>query len=284
MNTLEIVEHTQELTEINRKLQLEVAERKRAEATLLQSEEKFKELYDHAPVAYQEYDTEGRITNVNRTSLEMLGYNREEMIGQFVWNFNVEKEIARKQVLAKLAGTLPPSRNLERTYRRKDGTTFPVLIENRLILDEKSRIKGIRCTIQDITERKKVEVEVLRAKEAADAANRAKSEFLVNMSHEIRTPMNGIMGMTGLLLDTPLSPGQRKYVETVRISADALLKIVNDILDYSKIEAGKWDFEILDFDLRVTVDDTADILGVRAEEKNLRLAYHIHPDVPSLLR
>jgi len=96
---------------------------------------------------------------VNQTDVEMLGYTREEMIGQYIWKFNVGEEIAREQVLAKLAGKLPPGRELERTYRRKDGTTFPVLIEDRLIRDEKGQIKGIRCIIQDITERKKAEAE-----------------------------------------------------------------------------------------------------------------------------
>jgi PAS domain S-box-containing protein len=136
---------------------LDITERKRAEEALRKSEERFKDLYDNAPLGYHEYDAEGRITNVNRTDLEMLGYTEGEMMGQFMWKFNVEEEIARKEILAKLTGKLPPGRNLERTYRRKDGTTFPVLIEDKLVLDEEGRIKGIRCTIQDITERKRIE-------------------------------------------------------------------------------------------------------------------------------
>ena len=107
---IRVVERTRELTEINQKLQLEIAERKRAEATLLQSEEKFKELYDHAPVGYLEYDAEGRITNVNRTELEMLGFTAEEMIGQPVWKLSAEEETARERILSKLAGILPPDR------------------------------------------------------------------------------------------------------------------------------------------------------------------------------
>jgi len=131
----------------------------RMEDKLEKSEERFRELYESTPVGYQEYDVEGRITNVNQTGLEILGYTREEMVGKFIWKFNLEEKIAHQQILAKLSGTLPPGRNLERTYRRKDGTIFSVLVEDRLIRDEKGEIKGIRCTFQDITERKWAEEE-----------------------------------------------------------------------------------------------------------------------------
>ncbi|HVP77376.1 MAG TPA: PAS domain S-box protein [Thermodesulfobacteriota bacterium] len=142
----------------------DITERRQVEEALRKSEERFRELYDNAPVGYHEYDNDGLITNVNLTDLEILGYTREEMIGQPIWKFNVNEETVRRQVMAKLAGTLPPGKELERIYRRKDGTTFPVLIEDRLILDENGRIKGIRCTIQDITERKQIE-EALRKSE-----------------------------------------------------------------------------------------------------------------------
>jgi two-component system cell cycle sensor histidine kinase/response regulator CckA len=137
---------------------------KRTEEALRESERKFRDLYDNAPLGYHEYNLQGQITKVNQTDLEMLGYTAEEMIGQPIWKFNVGGKIVREQVLAKLAGTLPPGRNLERTYRKKDGATFPVLIQDRLILDEKGQIQGIRCTIQDITERKRAE-EALRESE-----------------------------------------------------------------------------------------------------------------------
>jgi sigma-B regulation protein RsbU (phosphoserine phosphatase) len=159
----------------------DITERKRMEEALGKSKEKFRELYDHAPLGYHEYDAEGRITNVNHTDLEMLGYTAEEMIGQPIWKFNIEEEVAREQVMAKLAGALPPGKELERTYRRKDGTTFPVLIEDRLIRDGEGRIKGIRCTIQNITDRKRAE------------------EDREKLIHELRDALASIKRLRGLL-------------------------------------------------------------------------------------
>jgi len=145
-------------------------------------------------------------------------------------------------------------------------------------------LKILANTLADALESNRIGKEMLEAKNRAEDATRAKSEFLANMSHDIRTPMNGVLGMTALLLDTPLSDEQRRFAETVRSSAESLLGILNDILDFSKIEAGKLDLESLDFNLSALMDDLLAGLAVHAVQKGLHLRSEVESEVPATLR
>jgi two-component system, sensor histidine kinase and response regulator len=169
---------------------------------------------------------------------------------------------------------------VEFRVRHKDGSYRWMLTRGVAVRDAAGTPIRFAGSAVDITDRKVLEVELRRAKEAAEAANRAKDEFLANVSHEIRTPFGAILGMTELALDTPLTDDQRQYLKTVKSAADNLLGIINDLLDFSKIEAGKLELDPAGFSLRAALGDTLRALAVRAHRKGLELIYHVQPDVP----
>ena len=157
---------------------------------------------------------------------------------------------------------------------------FHVRLDVQPVISEEGTVENFIAIETDITSRVETELSLRRAKADADAASRAKSEFLASMSHEIRTPMNGVIGMTSLMLETELTAEQRDYINTIRTSGDALLSIINEILDFSKIESGKMELENQPFELSQCIEEAIDIFALQAAAKNIELAYHIAPNVP----
>ncbi len=232
-------------------------------------EDRFRSLSGAAPIGIFETDILGRCVYTNRRWQEITGLNPELALGDG-WARAIHPD-DQNDVFAEWIRATRSEREFEREFRllTPGGQERWVHSRARMLHDSAGQFSGYVGTTEDITERHSRETELRAAKERAEAAVRAKSEFLANMSHEIRTPMNGVIGMTGLLLDTPLQQEQREYAETIRTSADCLLTIINDILDFSKIESGKLSFEHLDFDLREMVEGTLELMAEKAQASGL---------------
>ncbi len=251
--------------------------RKQQEDALRTSEKRYRLLFERNLAGVLRTTLEGRILEINQAAARLFGYDSPEEVLALQVTSLYHTASDREAFLTRLKSEKSLT-NYERKFRRKDGE--PVWVLENVSLDD-----GIlESTLIDITERKRAEEEMIKAKEAAEAANRAKSQFLANMSHEIRTPMNGVIGVAGLLLDTVLTPEQRQYAELVRISGEALMAVINDILDFSKIEARKLTLETTDFDLRTVVENAVAVLAIKAAEKGLALASELKPGTPWLLR
>jgi len=204
---------------------------------LARSETKSYELFNDAPVGYFEYDTQGRITNVNRTELEMLGSSFGEVVGQHVWKFVAEEDEARQRILAKLAGSVPPAQGLERTYRRKDGTTFPVLMWDRLLRDPGGKIEGIRSTIQDITERKQMEKEKALLEEQLRQSQKmeALGRLAGGIAHDFNNLLTIIKGYSQLfLIDLKKGDPMGKGIEQILKATQRASDLIRQLLAFSR--------------------------------------------------
>jgi PAS domain S-box-containing protein len=251
---------------------------------LRDSEERFRGTFENAAVGIGHRHFDGRFLRVNQKFCTILDYSRDELLqrtGQEITH-PADLDVGVDLAEALLRGE-SPGFTLEKRYVRRDGSPVWVDLSVSLQRDGAGNPDYFIGIVQDISNRKRLEEELRRAKEAAEAANRAKDDFLANVSHEIRTPMTAILGMTELVLETPLDEDQRQGLKTVKSAADSLLGIINDLLDFSKIEAGKLELDTADFSLRAAVSDVLRALAVRAHKKGLELIYQVHPDVPDAL-
>jgi two-component system sensor histidine kinase/response regulator len=262
----------------------DITDLRQAEHALRASERRFRGTFENAAVGIVHCDVNGRFLDVNETYCAIVGYSLDELFQKTFHDITHPDDLAANVAnYSALMRGERPAFAMEKRYLRKDGSIVWVELFISLQRDEADHPAYSIGIVQDITERKQLDRELRQAKEVAEAANRAKDEFLANVSHEIRTPMNAILGMTELVLEGELTGGQRECLSTAKSAADNLLGIINDLLDFAKIEAGKLELDPADFSLRAVVEDTVRALDVRAHKKGLGLSWTVQPDVPDAL-
>lgn len=245
-------------------------------------EDRYRDLFENATDIVYTHRLDGRITSLNRAGERATGYSREEAVNMDV------NDLAAPEYRGTIDGMMQrklltgEATTYEIEIVGKDGRRVPLEISTRLIHREGKPFE-VQGNARDITERKRIEAEMKWARDAAEAASRSKSEFLANVSHEIRTPMNGILGMTALALETRLEPEQREYLEIVKSSADSLLKVLNDILDFAKIEAHKLECEAIAFRLREALAGALKAPARWARDKGLNFECRVSGQVPEVL-
>ncbi len=281
-HTAALRQWTTELAQTNAELAREIAERQRVEHELRQAEAKYRSIFENAVEGIFQTTPDGSYLSVNPALARIYGYETREALISSLTDISGQLYVnaSRRAEFARLLQEHSTVSGFESQVYRRDGQIIWITETARAVRDASGVLLYYEGTVEDISERKRAEEELQKAKVAAEAATRAKSEFLANISHELRTPMNGIIGMTELALDTALTPEQREYLTIVQDSADALLELLNDILDFSKIEAGRWELESLDFSLRDTLEMALKTLAIRAHRKGLELPYHIPTAVP----
>ena len=264
----------------------DVTERKKTEEALAYERDLLRALLENIPDRIYFKDVKSRFLRVSTSMAKRLGVKDPmEVLGKTDFDFYPKEraqEFYNDEQRIILTGQ-PLINKLERIVDR-DGKETWASVTKVPLYNKSGSVTGIIGISRDVSKLKEAEVALEHARDAALETARIKSEFLANMSHEIRTPMNAITGMTDLLADTQLDEEQREFVDTIRGSTDTLLAIINDILDFSKMEAGKLSIETIDFDLRETIEDTAEMLAQRAQAKGVELLYSIDDDVPTLLR
>ena len=273
-----VAERTTELALTNKSLESEVLERKHAE-------ERFRAVVDTAAEGIITIDERGMIEAFNNAAIRMFGYDKEEVLGKNICMLMPPPDCEQHDgYLARYCQT--GKANIIGIRREvlglhKDGRAFPIdLSISEMCVQGQRKFTGL---VRDITERKQMENDLVEAKDLAESATKAKSQFLATMSHEIRTPMNGVMGMTSLLIDSDLTEEQKEFVETIRVSGESLLVIINDILDFSKIEYGHMALEIVSFDLREVLEEVLELFSEQASRNQVELVGIVAAGVPPLV-
>ena len=263
--------------------QFTINQRSAAEAALRESEEKFRKIIETAPDGYYEVDLDENFVFFNDSMCKILGYSRQEL-STMNQSQSMDETNSRKltDIFQKVLATGVTNKSVDWILTNKEGSKRFLESSVSLINDPKGEPIGFGVFVRDVTQRQRAEA-LYRGKLAAEAASQSKSEFLASMSHEIRTPLNAIIGLVELTLNSDLPPDQRDDLDVVKSSAYSLLSIINNILDFSKIEAGKLEFEQTPFSLRHFLDESMKIMGIKAHEKSIELAYRIAPGVPDQL-
>ena len=257
----------------------DVTERKHAEDARRLADERFRRLVNSSLIGIMVAELNGAILDANDAMLNLVGYSRDDVqAGKFRWDIMTPEEHHSQDMRAiemlHATGSCTP---WEKEFIHRLGHHVPVVIGVTMLPEEQGRCI---CFVLDITERKRFERELREAKDTADAANQAKSLFLANMSHEVRSPMNAVIGLTELVLKSQLAPQQAEYLRLVLESAESLLGIINDILDFTKIEAGKMQLSVEPFWLRDCLVDAIRPFGLRAHQKGVELVYDVDASVP----
>src|SRR5437763_9062040 len=262
----------------------DVTERRRTTEALRLRDEFFKALFEKGGVGIMSNDDQGRFIEVNDTSLEFFGVERKDLLGQTLIGYTHpdDRPRAAEQIRKLIAGEVDSWR-WESRFRRKDGEERWGDVAASAIRGQGGRfISGI-TVIADITARKRQEEELRKVREAAEAANRAKSAFLATMSHEIRTPMNAILNSAAFESETELTKQQRQYLTVIETAARGLLALINHILDFSKIEAEKLELESAPFDLIDVLDEVSQIFRAKVIENGVELVVHADSELPRSL-
>ncbi len=258
----------------------DISDRKAAEAILRHNKAVLRLTIENAPVGIATFDLESRFLNVNQSFCKIYDYSADELLNMRTIDITHPDSIEiTLNALSSLINNEVTNVCLEKQYIHKNGHIIDAISRISLIRDDHGKPIQFIANVEDVTERKQTEAK-LAAAHIAEAANQAKSEFLAVMSHELRTPMNAVIGMTELLLNTPLSPQQQQYVFTICQGGEVLLSVINNILDFSRIESGKFELEEHPFNLQKCVDEVLNLMTSRIAEKEIELLAMVNLDVP----